>query len=245
MAIEKFDITLKNRYEIAPNVMHFSFVRTDQQVFPYIPGQFITILLHDEEQNLKRRSYSVATIGGEAKEIEIVASYVNGGIASERLFHLKNGDTLHAMGPAGRLILPEEDSVMRYILVGTGTGIAPYRSMLPVIEEKAHAGIEFVILQGVQYRNHLLYTQDFLNAQGGSTNIKFYAHLSRQNSDDLQSHERNSYVQQGFKDLELNPKTDCIYLCGNPKMIDDSFMMLTEMGFATSSIKREKYISSN
>ena len=32
---------------------------------------------------------------------------------------------------------------------------------------------------------------------------------------------------------------------GNPKMIDDSFMMLTEMGFATSSIKREKYISSN
>ena len=40
------------------------------------------------------------------------------------------------MGPAGKLIIKDDPDYKRYILVGTGTGIAPYRSMLPDLAKR-------------------------------------------------------------------------------------------------------------
>ncbi len=227
-----------------PSMKHLEFKRTDGKLLDFVPGQFITLLLKNEAGELKRRSYSIANSKGEAT-LAIAVSYVTGGIASELLFNLKSGDTVKAMGPAGRLVLQDEPFA-RMILVGTGTGIAPYRSMLPQLHERlaAEPALTVHLLLGVQHRENALYAEDFLAFAATHPQFHFHAALSRETST-LAPHEIKGHVQVVFGSLHLSPTTDIVYLCGNPNMIDEAFQLLVDAGFPTPHIRREKYISSN
>jgi len=245
MAIEKFRLVMHSAKMIAPKVRHISFVREDQKSLDYIPGQFITFMLPVDEGKIKRRSYSIASVIGKDDTIDIAVSYVEGGVASEQLFNLKKGDTLDAMGPAGRLTL-SDNPVKRYILVGTGTGIAPYRSMLPSLAKvMSEHDTEVVILLGAQYRQDCLYKEDFLAFAEQHKKATFVTCLSREDLDPPEDFEHTGYVQSYFDELALNPSTDVVYLCGNPNMIDSSYETLVELEFDNKSVRREKYISSN
>ena len=242
MALEKFDLELLSFKDITPKVRHFVFKRTDDKPLNFIAGQFITFLLDGEDGKLKRRSYSLGSIPSENIFLEIGITYVKGGAASEVFFNMNIGEKIPAMGPAGRLILKDED-VKNIVLVGTGTGIVPYKSMFPEILERAE-NTQIHILLGVQYRSDALYVQDFVDFAAKHKNINFTLCLSRE-TEDLADYEINGYVQNQFSTLNLNPETDVIYICGNPNMIDQSYDMLTEAGFNPKSVRREKYISSN
>lgn len=240
MALEQFELRLKSARALGPAIRHLEFERTDGKTLDFVPGQFITLLLKNEAGETKRRSYSISNPPGEST-LSIAISYVKDGIASELLFNMKEGGTVRGMGPAGRLVIHEE-TVKRYLLVGTGTGIAPYRAMLPLLAERKDIGIEIIL--GVQYRTGALYAEDFLAFSSKHPQCHFHACLSRETTD-FHPHERKGYVQSTFKDLNVNPAEDVVYLCGNPNMIDDSFKMLTELGFPSDRVRREKYISSN
>ncbi len=240
MPIEQFELCLKSACTLGPAIRHLEFERTDGKTLDFIAGQFITLLLKNEAGEIKRRSYSISNPPGEST-LSIAISYVKSGIASELLFNMQKGDTVRGMGPAGRLILPEE-KVKRYLLIGTGTGIAPYRAMLPQLAK--YKDIQVEIILGVQYRAGALYAEDFLAFSQKHPNCHFHSCLSRE-TENFHPHERKGYVQATFADLNVNPTEDVVYLCGNPNMIDDSFKMLTELGFPSDRVRREKYISSN
>jgi ferredoxin-NADP reductase len=242
MALEKFELELISFKDITDNVRHFVFKRTDGKPLNFVAGQFITFLLTDEDDKLKRRSYSLGSLPTDNMLLEIAITYVKGGIASETFFNMKVGDTASAMGPAGRLILKDEQ-VRKLILVGTGTGIVPYRAMFPELLEKAD-NIEIHILLGVQYRKDALYQDDFIEFAKKHDNINFKLCLSRE-TQNLKEYEISGYVQHQFESLYLNPEEDIVYICGNPNMIDQSYEMLTKTGFGPKSVRREKYISSN
>ena len=245
MAIEKFNLVLDHTRLLSPKILHLAFKKQDGQPFDFIPGQFITFLIESNGQ-IKRRSYSIASIYGQSKYLEIAISYIQDGIASEKLFTLKPGENLLAMGPAGKLII-QDDHAKRYILVGTGTGIAPYRAMLPDLAKRMeNSDFKVVILFGAQYRQDLLYLEDFLNFAKTHPKFSIRTQLSREDlNSSKQPYEYPGYVQTAFPDLNLNPSEDIIFLCGNPNMIDSAFMELQMMGFESTAVKREKYISSN
>jgi len=241
-----FELVLKSAKEITPQVLHMVFARADGRKLNFIPGQFITFHLPHGEK-LARRSYSIATIPGSKDEIEIAAAYYEGGIASELLFNLQPGQSLTTTGPFGRLILKDEvEQLRRYILVATGTGVSPYRSMLPALAERltAQSNLHIELILGVRSRDYLLYGEDFIQFAKDHDQFNFRAQYSRQMPDDQQAYEYSGYVQETFDALQLNPDHDIVYLCGNPNMIDDSFALLQEFGFDVRSVRREKYISS-
>ncbi|WP_119343562.1 FAD-binding oxidoreductase [Facilibium subflavum] len=245
MAIQRFEIELVETKMLTDSIKHLVFKKADNSAFNFTPGQFVTFLFDHEDGKVRRRSYSVATIPGKSDHIEIAISYIDGGIASENLFNMKPGDKFNAMGPAGRLVLKEDEKIRKLVLVGTGTGIAPYRAMLPQLERLCKENIEEVyILLGVQYQKDTLYAEDFRAYAKTHPKIKFMACLSRQASG-LYTDEAPGYVQKQFEHLALKPGQDIVYLCGNPDMIDDAFEQLTKAGFDTKSVRREKYISSN
>lgn len=252
MAVEKFNLVLDHSRYLNPKLLHLAFKKEDGKPFEFIPGQFITFLLPTPEGQIKRRSYSISSIPNSTHQtdfIELAISYVPNGIASETLFNLKPGDVLSAMGPAGRLVM-QEDGAKRYILIGTGTGIAPYRAMLPDLAQRMTRDPDFkvVMVLGAQYRPDLLYLDDFLNFAKTCSNFIFRAQLSREDlshPESPKSYEYKGYVQTSFQTLNLDPASDVIFLCGNPNMIDESFIELKSMGFESQSIRREKYISSN
>jgi ferredoxin-NADP reductase len=244
MAIEQFELKLNSTRMLTPSVLHLAFSRSDGQAFPFIPGQFITFVLPAGEK-VARRSYSIANAPSPSAEIEIAVSPVEKGIATEILFNLKPGECLTTTGPFGRLILPKDNLPQKIVLAATGTGVSPYRAMLSQIHDllATHATLEITVLLGVQYRHDLLYGEDFSEFAKKHSRFQFRAYLSREEKL-TETQEYKGYLQQAFKELNLNSAEDLVYLCGNPNMIDDAFAQLVDAGFPTSHVKREKYLSS-
>ena len=244
MAIKTFPLTLKWAHMVAPGVRHLAFVREEGEEFDYIPGQFISIHFTSSDGKPLRRSYSIATIPGKSDYIEMSLSFLKGGEASTYLFALEPGDQVEASGPYGRLVLRDEQPG-RYIFVATGTGVTPYRSMLPELAKRMQAdpALKVILLLGVRTHHDQLYTKDFLDFAHQHPNFDFRVHYSREIPDDPQPHEYSGYVQTAFLGLELDTEKDILYLCGNPHMIDNAVDLLKENGFITQQIRREKYIS--
>src|SRR5690606_31849169 len=129
---------------------------------------------------LKRRSYSIASVPGRDQTIDMAVSEVVDGFATRRFWALKPGDTVRAMGPFGRLVLRDEPAT-RYILVATGTGVTPYRAMLPQIAGRLEEGSpEVRLMMGVRTRADLLYGDEFVAFADAHPGFRFTAHYSRE-----------------------------------------------------------------
>ena len=245
MSLSTFSITLVGTKKISPSVMHFQFRRTDKHVFDFIPGQFITLHLDQHHGKKLRRSYSIASIPGKEDSLDFAASYVTGGIASELLFNLKIGAELQALGPAGRLVLKNEDHPKRYLLVATGTGVTPYRSMLPELEKRIQTeSLEVFILEGVRTKEELLYYDDFSALMKRHPKLFHFAACYSRQPQVNEPYEHRGYVSKYLTQLNPDPLNDIVYLCGNPNMIDDIYQQLKQCGFDVARVRREKYISS-
>ena len=241
MAIDTFPVQLAWRRLATPHVVHLAFRRSDGSALEFTPGQFLN--LHFEtDTGSTHRSYSIANPARPDGLLEIAMSPVEGGLASEVLGALEPGQELPASGPFGRFVLREEPP-RRYVLVGTGTGITPYRAMLPLLAERLRAGGRAHVVLGVWRREELLFGEDFLAAARADPHFEFTGCYSRDFPVDPEPWEHAGYVQSAFSHLGLDPAQDVVYLCGNPGMIDESFEILKAMGFGVKDIRREKYLS--
>lgn len=245
MSRVQFPITLMDSQEIAQGVRHLTFVRADEQPFAFIPGQFINLHFSVGEEVLQR-SYSIATIATEnAHQIELALSHVSNGRASGFLFNMKIGEAIDASGPFGRLVLRDDEKPKRYILVATGTGVTPYRAMLPELSKRMKANnTEVIVVLGSRTSDELLYQAEFVDFMQLHPQFKFYGCCSRE-ADHLQTHQRKGYVQEAFAELDLMPNDDIVYLCGNPHMVDDAYKLLIDVGFDKQNVRREKYVFSH
>ncbi len=246
MSHQKFTLILQSRELITPRVMKFGFARSDGKPFEYIPGQFLTLHLPWEDMVL-RRSYSIASISNGApsmREIEIAVTAVDGGRATGVLFDLRFGERVEATGPFGRFVL-RDDPPSRYLLVATGTGVSPYRAMLPALSERLRGGgFEAHLMLGVRSPEELLFGADFEAFADAVEHFRFRPSFSRHRpgADEAGVH---GYVQHRLGELALDPARDIVYLCGNPNMIDEAVAHLKAQGFTNPGIRREKYVSSN
>lgn len=241
MAIETFPVELAWRRHVTPHILHLAFRRSDGAILDFVPGQFIN-LHFDTEAGGTHRSYSIANPPRPDGLLEIAMSPVEGGLASEALAALRIGDAVPASGPYGRFVLRDEPPC-RYVLVGTGTGITPYRSMLPQLADRLSAGFRAHIVLGVWRREELLFEEDFLARAAASKPLEFTACYSRELPASPEPWEQAGYVQTQFSRLDLDPESDVVYLCGNPGMVDESFEILKAMDFGVKQLRREKYLS--
>ena len=254
MAIQHFPLKLVSRRMLAPSVGHYVFVRDDGQPLDFIPGQFIQVHFQYADGTATKRSYSLATIHdhaiGPGEAVEIAVSYVPGGAATALFEGLDDGGTVDASGPFGRFCLLPTDANARYLLIGTGTGVTPYRAMLPLIEQAiAERGIQVVLLFGARTPAELLYGDEFRAfADKYPDNFRFVPCFSRElpapGSDAAHADVRHGYVQQFLSEFTPDVATDIAYLCGNPNMVDACFESLKESGLEVKQIRREKYVSS-
>jgi ferredoxin-NADP reductase len=238
---------------LAPTVAHLSFVRDDGQPLDFIPGQFVQVHFHYADGTATKRSYSLATIHdhamGPGEAVEIAVSYVPGGAATALFEGLADGEQIDASGPYGRFCLMPADANRRYLLIGTGTGVTPYRAMLPQLEQLiAQRGIEVVLLFGARNPTELLYGDEFRAFADRHPQFRFVPCLSRELPEPGSAHAhadvRHGYVQQFLAEFAPDATTDIAYLCGNPNMVDACFEALKGHGLAVPQIRREKYVSS-
>ena len=244
-----FPLRLVSSRMIAPSVRHLAFARDDGAPLDFIPGQFVQVHFTYADGTATKRSYSLATIHdhalGPGELVEIAVSYVSGGAATALFEGLQDGDRIEASGPYGRFCLMPQDANRRYLLIGTGTGVTPYRAMLPLIEKLiAERGIEVVLLFGARTPQELLYADDFYAFAAKHPQFRFMPCFSRELPDAPHPDVRRGYVQDALAGLAPDATRDIAYLCGNPNMVDACFEALKTAGFPVPQVRREKYVSS-
>jgi NAD(P)H-flavin reductase len=247
--MKQFPLKLVSRRMLAPSVGHYVFLRDDGEPLDYIPGQFIQVHFQYADGTATKRSYSLATIHdhalGPGEAVEIAVSYVPGGAATALFEGLNEGDPIQASGPFGRFCLMPGDANRRYLLIGTGTGVTPYRAMLPQLENLIRErGIEVVLLFGARTPEELLYGDEFRAFAEREPNFRFVPCFSRELPADPHPDVRHGYVQQFLGEFAPDAAGDIAYLCGNPNMVDACFEALKEYGLPVPQIRREKYVSS-
>ena len=250
---DHFQLRLVDGFMLASTVRHLIFERVDGRPLAFQPGQFLQVHFHYDDGTATKRSYSVATIGDgsspngltEVGRIEIAVSYVEGGAATQLLGGLELGGVIDASGPYGRFCLQAADTHPRYLLLATGTGVTPYRAMLPQIEQLLAAGDrEVVLLYGARTEAELLYGEEFEAFAQTHPGFIFHGCLSREARATPRATDRSGHVQHVLAELGPHADRDIAYLCGNPNMVDAAFAALKEFGLPVPQIRREKYISS-
>jgi ferredoxin-NADP reductase len=244
----QFPIKLVDRRMLAPSVGHYQFVRDDGQPLDFQPGQFIQVHFHYADGTAAKRSYSLATIHdhalGPGEAVDIAVSFVPGGAATALFEGLDIGGQLQASGPYGRFCLLPGDVNRRYLLIATGTGVTPYRAMLPLLATAIRErGLDVVLLQGARTPGDLLYGDDFRAFADAHPGFRYVPCLSRELPADPHPDVRHGYVQQFLAEFAPDAGGDIAYLCGNPDMVDATFEALKAAGLSGAQIRREKYVS--
>jgi len=244
-----FPLRLIDSRMLAPSVRHLVFARDDGSPLDFVPGQFIQVHFNYPDGTPTKRSYSLATVHdhalGPGEAIEIAVSYVPGGAATALFAALDEGQAIQASGPYGRFCLGANDDNRRYLLIGTGTGVTPYRAMLPQLARlMSERSVEVVLLFGARTPAELIYGEDFRAFSDRHPNFRFVPCFSRELPPAAHADVRKGYVQDALAEFAPNAQNDIAYLCGNPNMVDTAFEALKGYGLPVPRIRREKYVSS-
>jgi len=218
--------------EIAPATRHFEF-ETPEWKAAFVPGQFLSVTAAINGDDITR-AYSIASAPG-GDRFALCANLVQEGFLSPFLFSLKTGDEIDFRGPYGAFILrrPVSDS----IFVATGTGIAPFRSML-LTHLAEDPDRQFTLIFGVRHEYGLLY-HDELNALARAhPNFHYVPTLTRppENWAGLAGR-----VQQPAIDALGDRRDVDVYICGLRAMVDDMRSRLKLLGLDRKRIIYEKY----
>jgi ferredoxin-NADP reductase len=218
--------------EIAPNTVHFEFEAVDWNA-AFVPGQFLSLTQTIGEDEITR-AYSIAS-PPDGRRFALCANLVPGGHFSPFLFGMKPGDQIDFKGPYGAFILrrPVSDS----ILVATGTGIAPFRSML-LAKLAEHAERQFTLVFGVRHEEGLLYHEEWVRMAREFTNFRYLPTLTRPSDSwtglTARVHVHALEVLGGRRDID-------IYICGLREMVDELRSRLKELGVDRKRVIYEKY----
>lgn len=228
MSIEKFSVEkVLSVHRWTPTL--FSFTMTRPAHFKFTAGQFARIGLKVGEE-LVVRAYSVVSSPFD-ETLEFFSIVVPDGAFTSNLQHLKVGDELYLEKiPYGYLTLARYQQPLPHDLwlLATGTGLAPFLSMLQDFDTWSKYQ-KINLVYSVRTAAELAYVdriQEIAETFGeGHNGFKFIPIITRDPSALL--HDRlpilieNGELEKSAG-IELNPATSHVMLCGNPQMVDDT-----------------------
>ena len=221
----------------------FSFKTTRDPGLRFENGQFVMIGLEVEGRPLMR-AYSIASPNYE-EQLEFFSIKVENGPLTSRLQHLKEGDSIMvSKKPTGTLVLDDLRPGKHLYLLSTGTGLAPFMSVIQ--DPETYERFEKVVLvHGVRYVSEVAY-EAFITQQlpqneyfGDAVRDKliYYPTVTREafrNQGRLTDLMRSGKL---FADIGLppiNPEDDRAMICGSPSMLEDTSRVLDSFGLRVS-----------
>ncbi|RTL58195.1 MAG: ferredoxin--NADP reductase [Rhodocyclaceae bacterium] len=221
----------------------FSFRTTRDQGLRFENGQFVMIGLEVEGRPLLR-AYSIASPNYE-EHLEFFSIKVPNGPLTSRLQHLQPGQQIKvSRKPTGTLVLHDLKPGKHLYLFATGTGLAPFMSVIQ--DPEAYERFDkIVLIHGTRTVSEVAYAdyiQDHLPQNeffGDDVKRKliYYPTVTREpfrNQGRL-----TDLIESGklFADIglpPLDPAVDRVMICGSPAMLEDSCALLDRRGFVVS-----------
>ncbi len=246
---------------LSPRLMIIRVVADGWQMPDFVPGQFAVLGLPGSAPRcqwsdadispvvptkLLRRAYSIASSSLRREYIEFYISLVSDGGLTPRLFALNIGDHVW-LSPkiTGMFTLKQVPAGMNFVFIATGTGLAPYMSML-TSEMKCGGPQRYAILHGAYHSWDLGYRSELLNMQHLCNNLTYIATIDRPEEEPVAWGGPVGWVQDLWKNgliakawgFQPTPANSHIFLCGFSAMIDDMISILGVEGFKEHT-KRE------
>jgi CDP-4-dehydro-6-deoxyglucose reductase len=211
------------------------FLLKPSEAFPYLSGQFIIIDFESINHTYSTRSYSISDWRNDHL-IEICVVLKLEGAATPLLFSKKEGDLLKISIAQGRFVLPEPITENPICFICTGTGVAPFRTMIKdlLINKKFKSNIDLFF--GGRNQADLLFKEEFETLSETYPNFHYYPSLSREKWDYLQG-----YVHEHYLTHYKHKPEALFYICGWTKMVKEARDHLKELGYTRKEIKIELY----
>ncbi len=225
----------------------FSFRITRPQSFRFRSGEFVMIGLPNAEKPIFR-AYSIASPSWD-EELEFYSIKVPDGPLTQHLQKIQPGDTvLMRQKSVGTLVLDALKPGKRLYMIATGTGIAPFASLIR--DPETYEKFEQVVLTNtcrdladLAYGNELVdtLTHDPLIGELVSDRLTYYATTTRE--DHVRMGRITTLIEDGklFTDLgcaPFNPETDRAMICGSMAMLNDVKDLLEKAGLEEGSNSR-------
>jgi CDP-4-dehydro-6-deoxyglucose reductase len=241
MALEWTEGILTKIVDETSNTKRFYFEIPSMEKFDFIPGQFVTLDLPIHEQKNKRwRSYSIASAPNGTNTFELVIVLLETGLGTTYLFNeAKVGTKVTLRGPQGVFVLPKNFEHDVYF-VCTGTGIAPFRSMIRYIHEHKIAHNNIHLIFGCRKFEDGLYIDELKELEAKEPGFHFHPCYSREAEVPAGSHK--GYVHPVYQELlKENKETAHVWLCGWKAMIDDARKNMADLGLDKKQVHFESF----
>ncbi len=245
---------VSQRIEVTPELIILRVIPKDGILADFRPGQFGTLGLPgsaprveiaDQEdepptpEKLIRRAYSIASSSVNKEYIEFYITIVRSGALTPRLFALQPGDEIF-MGPkfTGMFTLDKIRNDQNIVMISTGTGLAPYMSMLRT-QLLCGGERQFAVIHGARHSWDLGYRSELITLDHMCRNFTYTPVISRSDQELIPWGGATGYVQNVWKNMSFtqawsqapSPDNTHILLCGNPAMIDEMVKLLEKQGF--------------
>jgi len=222
------NIEVKEKRKITPDVILLSFNVLED--FTFKAGQFVSLVMETEE--VKRpRSYSILNPPSQKGQLDLCIKIVEKGFASEIFAETKVGDVFLMRGPLGHFVFQEDDSEEIWF-IASGTGVAPFYSMLkeylPKLPKK-----KFVLLFSNKKQEDILFYEELQKMENDYHNFKCINTLTREDWAGVQGR-----VQQH---LPKNLENKTFYICGVKPLVEGTMEELLKRGVDKKKIKVERY----
>jgi CDP-4-dehydro-6-deoxyglucose reductase len=178
------------------NTKRFLIRVNDMESFHFKAGQFVTLDLPIHEKPNKRwRSYSIASWPDGSNVFELLIVLLEGGLGTTYLFgQIKVGSELTFRGPQGVFVLPEEINKDLF-LICTGTGIAPFRSMLNYLHLNDVPHKKIHLIYGCRTQKDLMYFEELKCLENKMENFIYMPTLSRESWEGAKGYVHNLYEE--------------------------------------------------
>ncbi len=250
----KLNAVVSQIIDVSPSMKIFRISPDGWELPTFLSGQFAALALpataervegaapdaeEYEDGKMIKRVYSIASSSKSKEFIEFYISLVRSGALTPRLFNLKNGDRIElGKRMVGMFTLEQVPENNNIVLIATGTGVAPYVSMLRsnIMSNNTR---KIVVIHGAANSWDLGYRSELMLLQNISDRFKYIPTVLEADKEVSKWTGDNRFVQDmwaaGVVEDALGckptPENTHVFLCGNPKMVESMFEHLEADGF--------------
>ena len=250
------------RIEVSPGLVILRVVPEGWELPDFEPGQYAVLglpgsaprtTISDPEtepsppEKLIKRAYSIASSSKAKEYMEFYVSLVPSGQLTPRLFKLRSGDRVWLSPKAKGLFTLDKVEKGRHVaFLATGTGLAPYMSMLRT-QLTCGTPTHYAVLHGARHSWDLGYRSELMTLRRLCSNFSYLPTISRPQSEAVEWAGHSGYLQDLWRSralttewgFEPSPETTDIFICGNPAMVDDMVEILAAEGYVEHNRRQQ------
>ncbi len=239
--VKEYRVKVENIEDLTPIIkgLHLR-ILTPEEGIAFKPGQYVQLQIpkYRLTKEPEYRAYSISSSSEEHHKVELVITKVpEGAVSTYAHDYLKEGEELLIHGPFGDFYLRESNRDI--LLIGTGSGLAPLKSLLHQIHRE-QIQRKTILFFGARTRKDLYYYQALKSFERQIAHFTFTPILSRPTKEDQWDGEQGRVTKLIEKDIPEAAPIDA-YICGSPGMVQSCIDLLKKKGISEERILYDKF----